>query len=376
MPTTRRINHLRLHCGLLFLMLLSLFACSKSPAGDEGAGNSETPANTVVEVTLTKVIRGDISSTLAVSGTIAALPNRDAKVSALVPGRISAMLVAEGDQVKEGSVLAKIEDHSYRDQLQQAQASVDQANASLENARLNRKREADLVERGISARKDLEDAVMAERVAEAALKQAQSATALAGLQLSRTEVKSPLSGTVVKRLVSAGEQVDGTGAQPIFEVANAAEVELFGNVPEVYLPKIHVGQILPVRTDAFPNTDFSGRVAAISPAVDPTTNVGLVRIRITNAAGLLRLGMFLTTQIPLETHKQALMVKPAAVYRDAEGQPRIFRVHADKAEAVPVKLGIETHERVELLSGAEEGEVVILSGAYGLGSGAAIKVKP
>jgi RND family efflux transporter MFP subunit len=360
----------------MVLILLSLLGCSKQPAGDEGADSSESSANAVVEVTLTKVDRGDISSNLTVSGTIAALPNQDVKVSALVPGRISAMLVAEGDRVKEGLVLAKIEDHSYRDQWQQAQASVDQASASLENARVNRKRNADLVQRGIAARKDLEDVVTAERVAEAALKQAQSAAALAGLQLSRTEVKSPLTGTVVKRLVSAGEQVDGTGAQPIFEIANTAEVELFGNVPVIYLQKIREGQILPVRTDAFPNTNFSGRVVAISPAVDPTTNVGLVRIRIANAAGLLRLGMFLTAQVPLETHKQALVVAPAAVYRDAEGQPRIFRVHADKAEAIPVKLGIETHERVELLSGGEEGEVVVLTGAYGLGSGAEIKVKP
>jgi membrane fusion protein (multidrug efflux system) len=376
MLTTRRFNDLRLYRAALLLMLLSLLACSKPPAGDEGADKSESPTNTVVEVTLTKVVRGDISSDLTVSGTIAALPNQDVKVSALVPGRISAMLVAEGDHVKEGSRLAKIDDHSYRDQLQQAEASIDQAKANLENAGANRKRNADLVQRGIAAHKDLEDAVTAERVAEAALKQAQSAAALARLQLARTEVKSPLSGTVVKRLVSAGEQVDGTGAQPIFEIANTAEVELFGNVPAVYLPKIHVGQILPLRTDAFPNTDFSGRVVAISPAVDPTTNAGLVRTRIINAVGLLRLGMFLTAQIPLETHKQALVVPPAAVYRDAEGQPRIFRVHADKAEAVPVKLGIETHERAELLSGAEEGEVVVLTGAYGLESGATIKVKP
>jgi RND family efflux transporter MFP subunit len=370
------MNCIGLHRVAIFLLLVSLLGCSKPPAGDEGANNSDKPSNTVAEVTLTKVIRGEINSNLTVSGTIAALPNQDVKVSALVPGRISAMLVAEGDGVKEGSVLARIDDHSYRDQLQQAQAGVDQANASLENARISRKRNADLVQRGIAARKELEDATMAERVAEATLKQAQSAVALARLQLSRTEVKSPLRGTVVKRLVSAGEQVDGTGAQPIFEIADTAEVELFGNVPANYLQKIRVGQVLPVRTDAFPDTNFTGRVVAISPGVDPTTNAGLVRIRITNAAGLLRLGMFLTAQVPLETHKLALVVAPEAVYRDAEGQPQIFRVHADKAEAVPVKLGIENHERVELLSGAEEGEVVILTGAYGLGTGASVKVKP
>jgi len=376
MPKIKRLHTFGLHSGMMVLVLLNLASCSKTPAGDEGADKPESPANTVAEVTLTKVVRGDISSDLTVTGTIAALPNQDAKVSSLVAGRIAAMMAAEGDRVQDGAVLAKIEDHSYRDQAQQAQAAIDQASASLENARLNRKREADLLERGIAARKDLEDATMAERVAEAALKQAQSAASLAQLQLSRTEVKSPLSGTVVKRLMSAGEQVDGTGAQPLFEIANYSEVELFGNVPAAYLPKIHVNQLLTVRTDAFPDTSFNGRVVAISPSVDPTTNVGLVRIRIANAAGLLRLGMFLTAQIPLETHKQVLTVPPAAIYRDTEGQPQIFRANAEKAEAVPVKLGIETHERVELLSGAEEGEVVILTGAYGLESGAKIKVKP
>jgi RND family efflux transporter MFP subunit len=359
----------------MLLALVSLLACSK-PAGNESEESPDNSPATVAEVTLTKVVRADISPMLSVSGTIAALPNQDVKVSALVPGRITTMLVAEGDHVKEGAGLARIEDRSFRDQLQQAQASVDQARANLENAHASRTRNENLFERGIAARKDVQDATTQERVAEAALKQAQSALALARLQLSRTEVKSPLSGTVVKRFVSAGEQVDGTGAQPIFEVANTAEVELFGNVPAVYLEKIRVGQTLRVLTDAFPGKVFAGRVVAISPAVDPSTNVGLARIRIANGAGTLRLGMFLTAQVPLEAHTRALVVAPQAIYRDAEGQPRVFRVQGDKAEAVPVKLGIETQDRVELLSGAQEGEVVILTGAYGLGASAKIKVKP
>lgn len=376
MPTTRSSFCLTLYRGAMVLALLSLLACSKPPAGNEGEENSDNSSTTVAEVTLTKVLRADISLMLSVSGTIAALPNQDVKVSALVPGRITGMLVAEGDRVKEGAVLANIDSHSFRDQLQQAQASVDQAKASLENARAGRTRNENLFQRGIAARKDVQDATTQERVAEAALKQAQSALALARLQLSRTEVKSPLSGTVVKRLVSAGEQVDGTGTQPIFEVADTAEVELFGNVPAVYLQEIRVGQTLHVLTDAFPSKGFAGRVVAISPAVDPSTNVGLVRIRIANGAGLLRLGMFLTAQVPLKTHAHALVVAPQAIYRDSDGQPRVFRVQEDRAEAVPVKLGIETQDRVELLSGAQEGEVVILTGAYGLGASAKIKVKP
>jgi len=116
-------------------------------------------------------------------------------------------------------------------------------------------------------------------------------------------------------------------------------------------------------------------VVAISPAVDPATNVGLVRIRIANAAGLLRLGMFLSAAVPLETHTKALVVPPLAIYRDQSGQPHVYRVQGDSAEAVPVKLGLETQDRVELLSGAKEGDIIILSGGYGLPEHARVKVK-
>ena len=89
MPTTRSSLYLTLYRGAMVLALLSLLACSKQPAGNEGEENSDNSSTTVAEVTLTKVIRADISSTLSVSGTIAALPNQDVKVSALVPGRIT-----------------------------------------------------------------------------------------------------------------------------------------------------------------------------------------------------------------------------------------------------------------------------------------------
>ena len=357
--------------GLVFLL-----GCSRSPTG---AGSEEVPANTaevVAEVTVTRVARADISSALAVSGTIAGLPNQDVRVSALVPGRVARMMVAEGDQVKAGQVLAKIDDRPFQDQLQQAEAAVEQAKANLENAGLNRDRNENLFQRGIAARKDLEDARTQVSVNEATLRQAEAALALARLQVSRTDVPSPLDGVVVKRLVSVGEQVDGTAAQPLFEVANVREVELFGNVPALYLGKIRVGQTLRVSTDAFSGKEFAGRVVAISPAIDPATNVGLVRIRMANGAGLLRLGMFLTAQVPLETHPQALVVPPQAVYRDQEGKPQVYRVRGENAEAVPVQLGLETQDRVELLSGVQAGDTLILTGGYGLGARSRIKVKP
>src|SRR5208337_2552499 len=115
----------------LALTLLFLSSCSKKTSGGEGEGTEEGTANIVAEVTVTRVGRADIQSTLSVSGTVSALPNQDVRVSSLVPGRVARMMVAEGDHVREGQVLAKIDDRPFRDQVQQAQAAVDQAKANL-----------------------------------------------------------------------------------------------------------------------------------------------------------------------------------------------------------------------------------------------------
>jgi len=357
------------------LVLALLPSCSKKSAGDEGGESDEGAASIVAEVTVTHVERADIQSTLSVTGTVSALPNQDVRVSSLVPGRVARMMAAEGDRVTEGEVLAKIEDRPFRDQLQQAQAAVDQAKANLENSNLSLERNETLLTQGIAARKDAEDARTQAAVNKALLSQAEAALSLAKLNLARTEVRAPLTGMVVKRLLSAGEQVDGTAAQPLFEVANTSEVELYGNVPAIYLSKIRVGQALSLSSEAFPGRVFRSHTVAISPAVDPSTNVGLVRIRIANGNGVLRLGLFLTAEVPLETHRNALVTSLEAVYRDQDGNPEIYKVDGEKAEAVPVKLGLETKDRAELLSGVEEGETIILGGGYGLPAHAKIKVK-
>ncbi|MBZ5544018.1 MAG: efflux RND transporter periplasmic adaptor subunit [Acidobacteriia bacterium] len=253
---------------------------------------------------------------------------------------------------------------------------VEQAKANLENAQLNRDRNEDLFKRGIAARKDLEDARTQVSVQQASLRQVEAQLALGRLQIARTEVHSPLTGTVVKRFVSDGEQVDGTAAQPIAEVANLDRVELYGNVPAAFLGRIHVGETLPVTTEAAPGKSFEGRVVAVSSAVDPATNIGLVRIRLENPGGLLRLGMFLTAQLAVETHANALVVPSQAVYRDEKGQPRVFRLQGDTAEAASVQLGLETNQRVEILSGLREGETIVLTGGYGLADRARVKVQP
>jgi RND family efflux transporter MFP subunit len=353
------------------LAALLAFGCSHNSSSDD----EKAPAvNAVVEVTTTRVVRADISQMLPITGGIVAMPNRDVKVSAQVAGRVTALGVAEGDSVKQGQVVAELDDRLYQEQLRQARASADQAKASLDNAKLALQRNQDLFSRGIAARKDLENAQTQESVAVGAAEQANAALSLAQLQVARTKVTSPLTGIVVKRFASVGEQVDGTAAQPLLEIASLAEVEIDASVPAGDLNTLRTGQKLDFVSAAAPGRAFAGRIVAISPSVDPASNSGMVRIGLPNSDGALRLGMFLNAQVPVATHRGALVVDARAIYLGANGQPRVFRVAGDTATASAVKLGIETPERDEILSGASEGDTLILAGGYGLGDTAKVKV--
>jgi RND family efflux transporter MFP subunit len=179
-------------------------------------------------------------------------------------------------------------------------------------------------------------------------------------------VRSPIAGQVVKRMVSVGEQVDGTAAQPIAEIANLDRVELAANVPAEYLSRIRVGQSAIVATDAFEGRTFPGSVLAIAPAVDAATNAGLVRIRITNTDRSLKVGLFAEARIALETHRDALVVPPPAVVRTDNGAV-VYVVTGDMAQRTSVKAGLEKPDAVEILSGLEDGQTILVSSVYGLG---------
>lgn len=359
--------------GFLATLLVGFIlvgGCSSKPA-DESGGTTAP----VAEVTVTKVKRGDIAELMRITGTIAALPNEDIKIPSQVAGRVIEMRVAEGDRVTAGQLLAKIDDHIYHDQLAQALATAQQARATLENAKLNHARSEDLFKRGIASRKEVEDTRTQESVAQAALAQAEAPVSTARLQVSRTNIQSPIAGLVVKRFVNVGEQVDGTAAQPVVEVGNSNEVELLGNLPAPHMGQIRVGQSITISSDAFTGKTFTGRVVAISPAVDPATNAGLVRIRFANRDGLLRLGMVMTAQAPVDKHTGALIVPPQAIYRDEQGTAHVYKVSGDNAQAVDVAIGIQNPDAVELLSGVQEGDVVIVTGGYGLPDKAKVRLK-
>ena len=346
-------------------------ACSRS-ASDEEIASAAVP--TIAAETGT-VEKRDLVEALLVRGSVTAPPNEDVKLAAQVAGRVVAMRVAEGDSVRAGEVVAEIERAPLEDQQRQAKATLSQAQAGLENARLNLARTERLFERGIAAGKEVEDARSQSAGAQAALEQAQAALATADRQLARTRVTSPISGQVVKRFVGVGEQVDGTAAQPLVEVANVERVEVAAHVAADRLGRVRVGQHAELVSDAWPDRRFEAEVIAISPAVDPATNAALVRLRVKNPERVLKVGMFAEVRIGLAEKKGVLVVPPSALSK-SEDDTAVYVVSGDEATRTKVEIGLETPEAVEVVSGVKEGQKVLTSGVHGLGERAKLAAKP
>jgi len=357
--------------GVVFLLVVLLafpVGCGKAESAKD-----ETPLSVV---TVTTVKRGAVAQSIVVSGNLVALPNRDAKIAALVPGRIQSVLVTEGSFVQAGQVVAELDSTSLRDQLVQAEAAVSQAKANIENARIAADRAEGLLQRGIAARKEVEDAKTQLSVDDAQLKQAEAAASAARTQMARSALRAPFAGIVVHRFLGVGEQVDGTSGQPVLEIADIGSLELLGSAPASRLSAIPKGTTFSFQTPSVPRAAFPAHIIDTLPAVDPATDNGAVRIRIDNAQHLLKLGMFVSIELPLKESPRDLVVPRQAVYPDENGEPHVYRVKGDEAEFVPVQLGIQTKDSVQILSGVGEGDTVILAGGYGLPAKVRVRVKP
>jgi len=354
-------------CSLVFVFFVFFVACGHK-GEDEGAESAIVP--TIVAETA-PVARRALVEEITVRGAVTARPNEDVKVSALVPGRVMSVTVAEGDAVRQGQVVASIDRRPIEEQRRQVAAALEQANAQIENAKANLDRMTQLFTKGIAAGKEVEDAKTQMASATAAREQATAALNTANLQLERTDVRAPITGHVVKRMVSVGEQVDGTGGQPIVEIANIDRVEMAANVPADYLSRVKLNQRALISTAALTGVEMMGSVIAIAPSVDPATNTALVRLGIANTERQLRVGMFAEARLQLAEHPNVLVVPPAALVKNDDGT-FVYVVSGNTAQRTPVMIGLETPSGVQVTSGVSEGQTVLTSSVYGLGEKATL----
>lgn len=363
MTRTRRIAEL----GLALLPTILL-------AGACGNGEAQGPpppqAVTIGPESVARVERGEVRTGPLISGELH--PEREATVRAEVGGAILEVRVDEGQPVRRGALIARIEARALDDTRMSAQSAVRSAEQALGVAEREAARTETLVKGGALAERDLEAARNAVAAARAQLADARARLASAERQLGDTVIRAPITGIVSDRPVNQGDVVaPGT---PLVTIIDPSSMRLDASVPSAALPSLRVDQPVEFRVRGYGEQLFTGHIERISPAADPVTRQVPIYVSVPNTAGRLIAGLFAEGRITSET-RTGLVVPSAAV--ETEGSSSwVLRVRDGKAERVAVEVGLtdEARGRVELRSGVAEGDVLLTGAAHAVTPGTPVKV--
>ncbi|MFQ6091576.1 MAG: efflux RND transporter periplasmic adaptor subunit [bacterium] len=300
-----------------------------------------------VPVETTKAKRGDVSSHLVATATLE--PERRADVVAKVSGLVEKIFVEEGHRVREGDVLARLDDERLKIQVEQALAELNRLQADF-------KRAGDLFAKELISEEEYENIQFQ-------WESQKSVYELARLDLKYSSITAPISGVITERLIRIGNQVNAN--QKVFAVANFDPLVAVVFIPESKMRRLKVGQPVKILIDADGDELHQGRVARISPVVDPTSGTVKATIEVGGSRDSLKPGMFCRLKIITETRTDAVVIPKRALVSD-DGEQAVFVVANNLARKRMVEVGFDDEDRVEILSGLEEGEQVITIGQSGL----------
>lgn len=352
--------------AFVLLLAAALPGCRKKPA-------EEVATQEAVAVEVEPAHTGDLRAVITATGTVEPAAGADWTIVAPGPARIAEMPKAEGDRVRPGDLLVRFDAPTLRSDASIKSADAAQARANLENARKNHARLTLLLEKGIAARKEVENAEKELLDAEAAVRGARSAAANAAELAGRSVVRARFAGLVAKRSHNPGDTVDGAAGDPVLRVIDPSRLEVTVSVPVGDLGRIVVGRASRVRAPGAESDSWEGRVLSLPAAVDTAT--GTATVRISAPAGL-AVGTPVQVELVAEEHKGVVIVPAAAVVKE-DDKATVFVVGADgKAHRRAVTLGIETLEEIEIQKGVAAGEKVIVKGHEELPDGATVSTGP
>lgn len=287
-------------------------------------------------------------------GTIRA--KLQARLEAKVPGRIQEMRAAPGQMVKAGEVLVRLDSQEIRARLDQAVAMQQQAAGDL-------KRYTALLERGAATPAEFDAMQARARVAEGAVKEAQT-------MLGYADVVAPFDGVVTRKLADVGDLA--APGKALLDLEDPAHLQLEADIPEAIIDTIKLDAALPVRVPHVVD-ELQGTVGEIAPAADPNSRTFRVKLDLPPTPGL-RAGQFARVAVPL-AQTTALRVPASALVQ--RGQLRlVFVVSENHAVLRLVKAGRHIGEEVEIASGLSPGESVVTENAASLVDGQPLEVKP
>lgn len=332
-----------------------------------GSHDAKVEPRKGVHVKVEAAGKHDFTLRLRASGRIAPPTDRQASVSSPFAGRIQEVSAREGEVVKKGQLLARVDARPLEDAVLSAEAALKRAQADSTFKRNVARRSRDLFQKGVASRQEAESDESAAVSAESAAVEANSAMATARRNRSFAEITAPFDGVVVRIQKHPGEQVDGTGATAIVDVAGLHPLEVALDAPAEALTRIHEGDPAEVRSNA--GEILPARVSRVSGSLDAASVVGGVRLRFQGADPALPLGSPVEVTLTLEKMAGAVSVQKRAVRRGVEGGPEVVLVVDGKAKATPVVTGPEEGSLIAILSGLTPGQIVVVEEPLGLEDG-------
>ncbi|NOY78909.1 MAG: efflux RND transporter periplasmic adaptor subunit [Calditrichaeota bacterium] len=344
---------------LLAVAVAFVYSCGKndsSPKRSRGMSRGRPAMNMgAIPVKVEKVKREPISIYLLSNANIEAL--RKVDVVSRVSGLVQKITVEEGDYAPKNRILAELDDRELRLEVKQALAKAEN------NARLFQ-RSKEMYSQNLISKENFDDVKYQYETAKSQLEAAQ-------LKLTYAKIRAPISGVITQRLIELGNNVGVN--QKVFVMVNFDTLYARVFIPEKDIQKIHVGQRALVTVEAYPGREFWGHVKMINPIVDPESGTVKVTVMLLKKGTPLRPGMFATVKIITETHPHALVIPKRALLLESETD-RVFVVQDSVARQRDVKLGFADGDRVEVLSGLNEGDWVVVVGQEGLQNGAYVRM--
>ena len=344
-----RVALLALSCAL------ALTACKGGGGAGEAqakAGEQKAPDAVPVEVALAS--RRAISASY--TGTAPLEPRGESQVVAKTSGVALNVMAEEGQVVRAGQTLVRLD--SARSELQAAQTS-----AQMRKLEANFARSKQLAEQRLLSAND-NDQLRYD------LENARAANRLANLELSYANVQAPISGVIASRSIKTGNFVQIN--TPIFRIVDTSRLEATLNVPERELATLKAGLPVQLAVDALPGKVFQGTVDRVAPVVD--SGSGTFRVVCAFAGGdVLQPGMFGRIRIDYDNRADALVV-PRIALLEGEGDPAVFVIRNAKATRVPVKLGYLDGEWAEVRAGIKQGDQVVIAGKTALRDGTVVQL--
>jgi RND family efflux transporter MFP subunit len=358
-------------------------------------------------VPVAKVSPEDLSHGLVLTAEFR--PYQEIDVMAKVAGYIKDIRVDVGDRVKEGDLLAVLEVPEMANDLQHANASVQRSNAEVrrsddelrraesahELAHLSYDRLKAVSEKkpGLIAQQELDDARSKDLITEAQISAAKSgrSAALEQVQVNDadvqkirtlidyTRVTAPFAGVVTRRFADKGSMIQAgtasqTQAMPVVKLSQNSRLRLILPVPESAVPTVHIGQQVEVRVPTM-NRTFPGKVARFADKVAMATRTMDTEVDVENPSLLLVPGMYAEVNLTLNQRKAVLAVPVMAVDHEGDAGSVLVVTPNNRVEQRKIALGLETASAIEVRSGLNEGDLVVISGRSSLQPGEEVRPK-